>query len=90
MSNFLAIHTLPKPVTIDEAASLGRQIYSHTTADVRWVKSWVQLNEEGNVARIFCMWEAPSAESVREVFTKVPGFPIDGIYPMLAVDPESL
>jgi len=36
------------------------------------------------------MWEAPSAESVREIFTKVPGFPIDRIYPMLAVDPESL
>ena len=40
MPIFLAIHTLPKPVTVEEAASLGRQIYSHTTADVRWVKSW--------------------------------------------------
>ncbi len=90
MPNFLAVHTMSKPVTVEEAASMGRRVKIHTTDEVRWTGSWVQLTESGMVSRIFCSWGAPDAKSVKEVLDKAPGLPLDGIYPMAIVDPETL
>jgi hypothetical protein len=34
------------------------------------------------VLRFICEWNAKDVESIKEVFSKVPELPYDGIYPM--------
>lgn len=89
MSKFLAVHTLPKPITVEEAVSIGRRVKAAVTGEARWLRSWAQLDDEGRVAKIYCQWDAPDAESVSRVIS-CSGLPLDGVYPMLAVDVEEL
>jgi len=88
MAKFLAVHTLPAPVTPEEAAPLGKKAKANVTADAYWVKSWVQLNEEGKMVRIYCEWNGKDEDAVREVLDKTPELPLDGLYPMVVVDSE--
>jgi len=88
MAKFLAIHTLPAPVTPEEAAPLGKKAKANATADAYWVKSWVQLNEEGKMVKIYCEWNGKDADTVRKVLDKTPELPLDGLYPMVVVDSE--
>ena len=90
MAKFLAVHTLPAPVTVEEAAYVGKAVKDNLTVDAYWVGSWAQLNDEGKIVKIYCEWNAKSADDIREVFSKFQGFPVDGIYPLAVVDPENL
>jgi len=90
LAKFLAIHTLPVPITPEEAMAVGNAVKSNVTVDAYWVSSWAQLNGEGKIVRIYCEWNAKSAEAIREVFSKTPDLPVDGIYPMATVDSETL
>lgn len=64
MAKFLAIPTLPVPVTPEEAAFIGKAVKGNVTVDAYWVSSWAQLNDEGNIVRIYCEWNAKSADAV--------------------------
>mgnify|MGYP000303553330 CR=1 FL=1 len=90
MAKFLAIHTLPVPITPEEAMAVGNAVKSNVTVDAYWVSSWAQLNEEGKIVRIYCEWNAKNADAIREVFSKIQVFPVDGIYGLAVVDPETL
>ena len=48
MAKFLAIPTLPVPVTPEEAALIGKAVKGNVTVDAYWVSSWAQLNDKGN------------------------------------------
>ena len=89
MAKFLAVHTLPAPVTVEEAAYVGKAVKDNLTVDAYWVGSWAQLNDEGKIVKIYCEWNAVDAESIRKVTAKVPELPVDGIYPMAIVDSEN-
>ena len=87
MPKFLVVHPIPSPVTFAEATPVARAAKANSTLDAYWVKSWAQLNEEGKIAKIFCMWNAANAEAVSQVLTKIPT-PSEGPYPMAVVDSE--
>jgi hypothetical protein len=87
MPKFLAVHPLPAPVTLAEATPAGKAAKATNTLDAYWVNAWCQLNEEGKIVKILCQWNATSIEEVRKVLAKVP-IPVEGIYPMMVVDPE--
>ena len=87
MPKFLVVHPLPRPFAMAEAAPVGKAAKANSTLDAYWVNSWVQLNEEGKVVKIFCQWNATNAEAVRQVLMKVPA-PFEGPYPMAVVDSE--
>jgi len=89
VGKFLAVHTLPAPMTTEQAGPIAKKAKANCTLDAYWVCSWVQLNEQGQVTKIFCEWDAKDIGSIREVFAKVPELPVDGIYPMLKVDAEA-
>jgi hypothetical protein len=89
VGKFLAVHTLPSPVTVEQADPFGKAAKANCSADAYWVGSWIQMNEQGKATKIFCEWDAKDAESVRKVLAKVPGLPVDGVYPMGKVDAES-
>ncbi len=89
MPKFLAIHEMPSPIPVEEATSIGRKVRDLTTEEVRWTNTWVQLTGEGQVSRIYCCWEAPDVDSIRNILERVQ-FPTEGIYPMAIVDPSTL
>ncbi|MCD6465251.1 hypothetical protein J7L27_02660 [Candidatus Bathyarchaeota archaeon] len=87
MAKFLAVHTLPTPLTPQEAAAFGKKTRENVTVDAYWIKSWAQLNDEGKIVRIFCEWNGTTMEDVHKVLCKSQ-LPLDGLYPMLVVDSE--
>ncbi len=82
----MAIHTLPEPMESEAIAPLAKKVAANATLDAYWVGTQVQLNESGQVLRFICEWNAKDAESIKEVFSKVPELPYDGIYPMTKLD----
>jgi len=89
MGQFLAIHTLPSPATTEEATPIAKAVKANSSADAYWVSSWLQLNEQGKITKIFCQWDAKDAGSIRKIVGKIPQLPTDGIYPMAKVDAEA-
>ena len=89
MGKFLAVHTLPSPATIEQATPIGKAAKANSTLDAYWVGSWLQLNQEGKITKILCEWDAKDAESVHKILAKIPGLPVDGVYPMGKVDAEA-
>ena len=89
MGKFLAVHTLPGPTTVDEAAPIAKAVKAGSGADAYWIGSWLQMNEVGKITKLFCEWDAKDAETIRGVVGKIPGLPTDGVYPMGKVDAES-
>lgn len=88
MAKFLAVHTLPAAMAVEEAAPIGKATKANANADAYWIGAWLQMNEEGKVTKIFCEWDAKDPESIRRVFAKIPQLPVDGLYPMGKVDAE--
>ncbi len=89
MAKYIAVHTLPKPMTPDEINPLVQELLRHEALDAYWVESWTEMNDEGKALRIFCEWNAKSEDAVRKVFAKVPTFPLDHIRPMAKFDSDS-
>jgi hypothetical protein len=89
MGQFLAIHTLPSPTTTEEATPIAKAVKANSSADAYWVGSWLQLNEQGKITKLFCQWDAKDAESIRMILRKIPQLPTDGIYPIAKVDAEA-
>jgi len=96
MPKFLAVHSFP-PTTIEDGTQMAKQVKAiNTNINAYWVGSWlqlneegkIQLNEEGKIVKIFCEWNAVSAEAVRKEISKVPNLPVDGVYPMVKIDAE--
>ena len=83
---YMAIHTLPEPMANEEVTPLAKKVAANVTLDAYWVGTQVQLNDEGKVLRFICEWNAKDVESIKEVFSKVPELPYDGIYPMTKLD----
>jgi hypothetical protein len=89
MGQFLAIHTLRSPATTEEATPIAKAVKANSSADAYWVSSWLQLNEQGKITKLFCQWDAKDAESIRKIVGKIPQLPTDGIYPIAKVDAEA-
>jgi len=89
MGKFLVPHTLPSPMTVEEATPIAKAAKANSSADAYWVGSWLQMNEQGKVTKLLCEWDAKDAESIRKIFAKIPQLPVDGIYPMGKVDAEA-
>ena len=93
MGKFLLIHALPSPIPIDQAEPIGKAAKALSNPNAYWIGSWIQLDDKGNVSRIICEWDAKDVESINkineQILKKIPGFPIDGPYPMMKVDGES-
>lgn len=93
MAKYLIIHALPTPVPMAQAEAVAKVAKSHSSADVYWVSSWVQLDDKGDVAKILCEWDAKDSAVLKNLLEAMknafPNFPIDGPYPMKKVDGES-
>jgi len=89
MGKFLATHTLPSPATLDEAGVFAKAAKANCSSNAYWIGASIQLNEQGKATKIFCEWDAKDAASIRQVLAKIPGLPVDGVYPIAKVDGEA-
>ncbi|MCQ8892364.1 MAG: hypothetical protein NQU41_03165 [Candidatus Methanosuratincola sp.] len=87
MPKFLVVHPIKTPLTVPEATPVAKAAKANSTTNAYWVRSWIQLNEEGKIVKILCEWNATNANAVLEVLKKVPA-PFEGPYPMLIADSE--
>ena len=77
---------MPSPTTVEQATPLVKKLLANEGHDAYWVGSWMETNEEGKVLKIFCEWNAKDEKAVREIFAKVPEFPLDSVRPMSKID----
>lgn len=90
MPKFMAVHTLKKPLTRDELGPTGKAVKAYHTPDAYWVKSWLQLNEEGKITKAYCEWDGRDAAAVAKALkTSAPDLPVDGVYRMGEIHAES-
>jgi hypothetical protein len=76
-------------MTVDEAAPIAKAVKAGSGVDAYWIGSWLQMNEQGKITRLFCEWDAKDIGSIRKVFANIPQLPTEGIYPMGKVDAEA-
>jgi len=91
MGKFLAIHPLTTPITVEEGTPIAKAVKACSTLDAYWVCSWLQLNEQGKIVKIFCEWNAKDMDSIMKVFKEVAkrvSLPTEGVYPMGKLDAE--
>jgi hypothetical protein len=86
MPKFLAVHPLATPMPVKDAAPIAQKVCSDCTLDAYWIGSWVQLNDAGDIVKIFCRWNGVNADAVRQVLAKTPDLPTEGVYPMATLD----
>ena len=89
MAKYVAVHTLPKPMTPEEINPLVQELLRYEALDAYWVQAWTEMNDEGKALRIFCEWNAKDEDAVKKVFAKVPAFPLDHIRPLAKFDSDS-
>jgi hypothetical protein len=93
MPKFMVIHDLPNPVSVPEGEGVAKATKVLSNADCYWIGSTLQLEPDGKIRRIICQYDAKDIGSVNKLLDQIrkqiPGFPIDGPYPMVWVDGES-
>jgi hypothetical protein len=90
MAKFIAIHPVVPPAPQEAALSLYKKCKAGVSLDAYWVGSWLQLNEKGEITKVFCEWDGKDAESVRKnLAASLPELPpSEGIFPMAQVKGE--
>ncbi|MBV9292427.1 MAG: DUF4242 domain-containing protein [Frankiales bacterium] len=79
MALFMDVHTLPGPVSAEEAATAHQaDLRTQGRYGVDYKSYWVD-EEHG---RIFCLVEAPDADAAASVHREAHGLVADALYPV--------
>ncbi|MGB7291119.1 MAG: hypothetical protein WBD99_02990 [Thermodesulfobacteriota bacterium] len=91
MPKFIAIHPIEPPAPQEAVPPLAKKCKAGVSLDAYWVGSWLQLNEKGEVTKVYCEWDAKDAESVRKsLAVSLPELPpSEGIFPMAEIHGEN-
>lgn len=93
MAKFILIHTLPSPTPIAQTEPVAKAAKALSGPDAYWIGALVQQDDKGDVSRIICEWDAKDIGSLNKVLEQllkqIPGFPMEGPYPMTKVEGES-
>ncbi len=52
-------------------------------------KSWLQLNDKGEIITVYCEWDGKDAEAVKQALKSIPELPAKSISPMAEIHGES-
>ena len=90
MPKILAIHTLKPPATAEEIAPIAKKVKAHNAPGAYWVKSWLQMDEQGKVNKILCEWDGKDVSTVSKALKEsAPELPVDGVYAMAEIQSEA-
>jgi len=63
MAKFIAIHPVDPPVPFPSEGfeAVARKCKAGVDLDAYWVRSWLQLNDKGEVIKVYCEWDGKDA-----------------------------
>lgn len=86
MTRFMVIHSPPPNVTQDQAVDAARQLVASLGQETEWLNSWWIA---GEVQRLFCEWEAPDAEALRDALGPIQDLlPVEALHEVQRIDPR--
>ncbi len=89
MAKFIAIHPVDPPVPFPSEGfeAVARKCKAGVDLDAYWVRSWLQLNDKGEVIKVYCEWDGKDAKSVRKSLdASIPELPpSEGIFRMVEI-----
>jgi len=90
MPRYIAIHPIDPPVNGESVVPIAKSCKANLSADAYWVRSWLQLTDEGKVSRVFCEWDSKDVNSIRQSLSaSVPEFPpSEGIFQIAEIHGE--
>jgi hypothetical protein len=90
MPRFIAIHPVDPPASLEAVVPIARKCKAGVSLDAYWVGSRLQLNDKGEVTKVFCEWDGKDADSVRKSLkASIPELPpSEGIFPMAVIHGE--
>lgn len=82
MPRFVAIHPVDPPVDVEAVGPIAKKCKEGLSLDAYWVKSLLQLTDDGKVSKVFCEWDGKDAASVRKsLAASIPELPpSEGIF----------
>jgi len=87
MPRYLAIHLVDPPVDDELVRPIAKKCKANLSTDAYWVRSWLQLTEDGRVSKVFCEWDSKDADSVRHsLAASIPELPpSEGIFEVVEI-----
>ena len=77
----------PVPFPSKGFEAVARKCKAGVDLDAYWVRSWLQLNDKGEVIKVYCEWDGKDAKSVRKSLdASIPELPpSEGIFRMVEI-----
>ncbi|MEE8136387.1 MAG: hypothetical protein V3T52_04340 [Thermodesulfobacteriota bacterium] len=90
MPKFLVIHPIDPPLSRETLTPFAIKLKAALSTDAYWVSSYLQLNDKGEVTKVFSDWDAKDAESIRKTCANsIPDFPAsESILPVAIIHGE--
>ena len=89
MAKYLAVHPVDPPVGMDAVGPLAQKAKAGVTPDAYWVKSWCELNDNGEVTAVYCEWDGKDAQTVKDALTRlIPELPFSKVSTMAEIQGE--
>lgn len=90
MPRYIAIHPIDPPVNGEEVSPIAKKCKANLSTDAYWVRSWLQLTDEGKVSKVFCEWDSSDADTVRRsLAASIPELPpSEGIFEVTEIRGE--
>ena len=89
MSKFIAIHPVDPPVSKEDVVPIAKKAKNALSADAYWVKSWLKLNDKGEVSAVYCEWDGKDINSVKETLNNsIPELPFSEVTQMTEIQGE--
>ncbi len=87
MPRYIAIHPVNPPVNGEDVVPIAQKCKANLSTDAYWVRSWLQLTDDGKVSRVFCEWDSKDVNSIHATLSSsVPELPpSDGIFQIAEV-----
>ena len=89
MSKFVAVHPVDPPVKMEDVGPVAKKAKAGLSTDAYWVKSWLQLNDSGEVTAIYCEWDGKDKEAVKNALdSTIPELPFSELSQMAEIHSE--
>jgi len=89
MAKYLAVHPVDPPVSMDAVGPLAKKAKAGVSPDAYWVKSWCELNDNGEVTAVYCEWDGKDAQTVRDALIRlIPELPFSKVSTMAEIQGE--
>lgn len=89
MPKYLVIHPVDPPANTDDVVPIAKKAKNALNTDAYWVKSWLQLNDEGKVTSVFCEWDGKDADTIKQILSSsIPELPFSSVTKMAEIHGE--